>query len=85
MLSAASRCAARGGDEAGIYQVEEVSRGRVRDRSDEMRSVMMRGRSPCLEFRGVKGTLGCQTAGFARSPGQSSGCPEQSLLGMRGH
>ena len=61
LLSAASRCAARGGDKAGIYQVEEVSKGRVRirvgerDRSDEMRSVMMRGRRPCLEFRGALG------------------------------
>ena len=41
--------------------MEEVSTGRVRiqvgvrDRSDEMRSVMMRGRSPCLEFRGALG------------------------------
>ena len=61
VLSVASRCAARGGDKAGVYQVEEVSAGRVRirvgerDRSDEMRSVMMRGRSPCLEFRGALG------------------------------
>ena len=60
-LSVASRCASRGGDSAGIYQVEEVSIGRVRmqvgvrDRSDEMRSVMMRGRSPCLDFRGALG------------------------------
>ena len=41
-----------------VYQVEEVSTGQVlvrvgvRDRSDKMRSVMMRGRSPCLELRG---------------------------------
>ena len=41
----------------GIYQVEDVSTGRVlvrgsaRDRSDVMRSAMMRGRSPCLELR----------------------------------
>ena len=61
VLSVASRCASRGGDSAGIYQVEEVSIGRVRiqvglrDRSDEMRSVKMRGRSPCLEFRGALG------------------------------
>ena len=38
-----------------------MSKGRVRiqvgdrDRSDEMRSVMMRGRRPCLEFRGTLG------------------------------
>ena len=61
VLSVASRCAARGGDKAGIYQVEEVSTGRVRirvgerDRSDKMRSATMRGRSPCLEFRGALG------------------------------
>ena len=48
---------------SGIYQVEEVSTGRVlvrggaRDRSDVMRSVMMRGRSPCLELRGALGAI----------------------------
>ena len=50
--------------EAGIGPVYTRWRkypGRVRirvgerDRSDEMRSVMMRGRSPCLEFRGALG------------------------------
>ena len=67
---------ARGGDKAGIHQVEEVSRGRVRirvgerDRSDEMRSVMMRGRSA----PGI--SLGRQ--------GKVQGA-EQSLLVMRGH
>ena len=46
------------GDSSGMYQVEDVSRGRVlvqggvRDRSDVMRSVMMRGRRPFLELRG---------------------------------
>ena len=58
-----SRRTSRGGDSSGMYQVEDVSKGRVlvrggvRDRSDAMRSVMMRGRSPCLELRGGLGTI----------------------------
>ena len=44
-----------------MYQVDDVSTGRARirvgerDRSEEARSVMMRGLSPCLEFRGALG------------------------------
>ena len=58
-----SRRSSRGGDSSGMYQVEDVSRGRVLvrggvcDRSDVMRSVIMRGRSPCLELRGGLGAI----------------------------
>ena len=61
LWSLASRCAALGGDKAGMYQVDDVSSGRPRiragdwDLSVEGCSVMMRGRNPCLEFLGALG------------------------------
>ena len=39
-------------------------RGGARDRSDAMRSVMMRGRSPCLELRGGLGTIRASDSEF---------------------
>ena len=61
LWSLASRCAALGGDKAGMYQVDDVSSGRPRiragdrDLSGEGCSAMMRGRNPCLEFLGALG------------------------------